>query len=321
MILCLTIAVTLLAATATNAQNTTTGPCDLKCYFNTTCVPGNADFSKHPHPDGQPLNIHTKTISDNGWKCDCPEGKTGLRCGRTYIGCSNSDHKCYNGGRCIPGAADRFGNTQEFCDCSDAMDDFGVTHVGKYCEIPVPVTCGDNDKDEFFCVNGGHCKENYADEPHRPCRCGPELDGQHCEYKKGEVPECTLGCENGGQCKLGFKTYQKAVAEYQDFWDNNYNGTLMHCVCKDGFFGPRCEVASTKCNDKHCFNGGTCTKITAADGTEREHCDCSKAGDDDVSYSGQFCQYVATSFCTNNLVEGGFATFCVNGGTCKNDDV
>lgn len=245
-------------------------------------------------------------------------GKTGLKCGRTYVGCTDRQHKCYNGGRCIPGAADRFGNDQEFCDCSDAIDDFGVTHVGKYCEIPVPVTCGEDES--VFCVNGGHCKDNFAEEPHRPCRCGPELDGPHCEYKKGEIPECDLQCENGGQCKLGFKTYKKALAEYQDFWDDNYNGTLMHCVCKDGFFGPRCEVASTKCNDKHCFNGGTCTQITAADGTVTEHCDCSKAAANGKTFSGQYCQYTATSFCTKDYVEGGFASFCVNGGKCKNDD-
>ena len=42
-----------------------------------------------------------------------------------------------------------------------------------------------------------------------------------------------------GHCKLGFKTYDKAVAEYQHFWKDNFNETLMHCVCKDGFFGPR----------------------------------------------------------------------------------
>jgi hypothetical protein len=29
------------------------------------------------------------------------------------------------------------------------------------------------------------------------------------------------------------------MAEYQNFWKDNSNETLMHCVCKDGFFGPR----------------------------------------------------------------------------------
>jgi hypothetical protein len=136
----------------------TTGDCDLVCLFNTSCVPGEADFSDHPSIDGQPLDIHTDTISDNGYHCACPDGLTGLKCGLTYIGCQNSDHQCYNGGECIPGVKDRFGNEQEFCDCTNAVDKNGIKHVGKYCEIPVPTTCGDDD--EVFCVNGGFCKEN-----------------------------------------------------------------------------------------------------------------------------------------------------------------
>lgn len=95
----------------------------------------------------------------------------------------------------------------------------------------------------------------------------------------------------------------------------------MHCICKDGFFGPKCEVQSTKCNDKHCFNGGTCKKITKSDGTAVEHCDCSTAGaGNGQTFSGQYCQYEATTLCTKDKVEGGFASFCVNGGTCKDND-
>ena len=307
-----------LTVPATSAQNTTTGTCDLKCYHNTTCVQGAANFSDHPTIDGQPLDFHNETISPNGWRCDCPDGLTGLRCGRTYIGCENSDHECYNGGECIPGVTDRYGNGQEFCDCTNAVDKHGDHYVGKYCEIPVPEPCGDDDS--VFCVNGGYCKEDWQNETHRPCRCGPKYDGRHCEYTKGAVPNCTLSCENDGQCQLGFKTYEDALAEYQDFWEDNFNGTLMHCLCKDGFFGPKCEVTSTTCNDKHCFNGGECMQTTQADGSVEEHCDCSKASSGGKTFSGQYCQYEATSFCTNDHVEGGFASFCLNGGTCKDDD-
>jgi hypothetical protein len=65
----------------------TTGDCDLNCYFNTSCVAGSADFGNHSASiseiDGQPLDIHAETISPNGYHCDCPDGLTGLRCGRT----------------------------------------------------------------------------------------------------------------------------------------------------------------------------------------------------------------------------------------------
>lgn len=136
------------------------GDCDLDCYFNTTCVEGAASFSGHPTDgDGQPLDFHSDTISPNGYSCDCPEGLTGLECDRKYKSCDDGKHQCYNGGECILGVMDRFGNAQLFCDCTNAVDHNGVRHVGKYCEIPVPVLCGDDPKDEtFFCVNGGQCK-------------------------------------------------------------------------------------------------------------------------------------------------------------------
>ena len=139
------------------AQNTTK-PCDLTCHANATCVRGFADFSNHSkHPNGQPFYFLNETLSPNGYHCACPEGFTGLHCGREYISCLASDHHCYNGGSCIPGSRDQFGNEQEFCDCGDAIDKEGIKHVGKYCEIPVPTPCGDDDS--VFCVNGGSCKE------------------------------------------------------------------------------------------------------------------------------------------------------------------
>lgn len=162
--------------------------------------------------------------------------------------------------------------------------------------------------------------ECSAEEPHRPCRCGSEYGGPHCEYTKGQVPNCTLKCHHDGQCQLGFKDYKDALSEYQDYWDDNFNDTLMHCLCKDGFFGSRCEVTSTKCDSKHCFNGGSCKQVAKKDGTVVEVCDCSTAGGTNRKFSGKYCQYEATAFCANeDKTESGNATFCLNGGTCKND--
>lgn len=49
------------------AQNSTepTGPCELECHDNITCVPGNSDFSEHPRPDGQPLDMHVEVRGDS----------------------------------------------------------------------------------------------------------------------------------------------------------------------------------------------------------------------------------------------------------------
>lgn len=51
-------AVLLLLLYSAVAQETTEAPCDLNCQHNTTCVKGAANFTDHPRPDGQPLDIH-----------------------------------------------------------------------------------------------------------------------------------------------------------------------------------------------------------------------------------------------------------------------
>ncbi len=83
-------------------------------------------------------------------------GWTGILCDQKYETCTNQQgHECYNGGKCILGLEDRFGNEQLFCDCSKANG-----FVGKYCETPSKKTCKDNDED-VFCVNGGACNPDF----------------------------------------------------------------------------------------------------------------------------------------------------------------
>jgi hypothetical protein len=169
--------------------------------------------------------------------------------------------------------------------------------------------------DTFSCVF-----EFSKDHPHRPCECGDEHDGPHCEYTKGAVPDCDLECKNDGQCQLGFKDYKESLAQYQNYWEDNFNLTLMHCLCPDGYFGSLCEIASTKCNNMICFNGGACSKTANEDGDIVQQCNCSTAGGGNRTFSGKYCQYEATTFCANEKkTDSGHATFCLNGGTCKND--
>lgn len=137
------------------------------------------------------------------------------------------------------------------------------------------------------------------------------------DYPTGEIPECTMKCQNGGHCKLGIKNYKVAEFGYQTFWKNSTND-FMHCMCPEGFFGLECEVESQECGEHHCFNGGTCVTV----GTEIEggivdhHCDCTSARTEEKSYAGRFCQYESSNFCDKTLGPNGLE-FCVNGGTCK----
>ena len=81
-------------------------------------------------------------------------GWTGILCDKKYEICTNQKgHECYNGGECILGLEDKYGNEQLFCDCSKARG-----FVGKYCETPFVQRCGE---DEVACVNGGACNPEY----------------------------------------------------------------------------------------------------------------------------------------------------------------
>jgi len=163
------------SATATTASSSTNAWCDLDCQNDTPCVPGAANFDDHPtNVDGTEFDfLRDKEIGN--MHCSCPHGLTGVLCDVPYEGCDGSvDHACYNGGRCIPGLEDEYGNEQLFCDCSTAFDDGGNQYVGKFCEIRQDAAYdGNGDASDGvggeycdeeltqFCVNGGRCNSQY----------------------------------------------------------------------------------------------------------------------------------------------------------------
>ena len=285
--------------------------CPFPCFHGSQCAWGAADFSDHPHPNGEPLDIHVED-SRLGKHCECTEGFTGLRCAKKYKSCNDGQHFCYHGGECISGLEDQFGNEQLFCDCTNAVDEHGVRFIGKYCEVPTEQPC--NLDRSVFCVNGGYCKDDFEDATHRPCRCGPDHDGPHCEFLKGSVPDCDLQCSNGGHCRLGLRTFSDGDASLG--WTNSSN--YQYCECPPGFYGLQCEIASSKCGEHHCFNGGTCVHKRGANGVVKSHCDCNSANTHSVSYAGRYCQYESSVFCDKNSLQNG-QLFCVNDGMCKSE--
>eukprot|EP00543_Licmophora_paradoxa_P000281 CAMPEP_0202455188 /NCGR_PEP_ID=MMETSP1360-20130828/12780_1 /ASSEMBLY_ACC=CAM_ASM_000848 /TAXON_ID=515479 /ORGANISM="Licmophora paradoxa, Strain CCMP2313" /LENGTH=602 /DNA_ID=CAMNT_0049074709 /DNA_START=80 /DNA_END=1888 /DNA_ORIENTATION=+ len=291
--------------------------CPFDCFNNSTCAEGNAEFSDHPlKQNGDALDIHGEVTRD-GKHCSCLPGFTGLRCGRKYESCSDKDHKCYHGGKCIMGLADIYGNDHLYCDCSQAIDEHGVQYVGKYCEIPATQSC-DNSSDFFFCVNGGYCKNDYLDSPQRPCRCGADHDGAHCEFDKGSVPDCTLSCQNGGHCKLGIPKNMPGHDQYLlSFFKDHME--YQYCDCPTGFYGPQCETHGKPCGDHQCFHGANCVQTRVPGGNTLSNCDCTTASTQQHSYGGQFCQYESTHFCDKTKTPNG-QQFCVNGGTCKENN-
>jgi hypothetical protein len=129
------------------------------------------------------------------------------------------------------------------------------------------------------------------------------------------VPECTLDCQNGGQCTLGLQSYSEELLNFvPDFRQNTSD--FLYCDCPEGFYGSTCEITSSTCGDYHCFHGATCVQPDEND--DDKYCDCTTAHTDDTSYAGQYCQYEATSYCSDDPNKRGQA-FCTNNGTCNPD--
>ena len=186
-----------------------------------------------------------------------------------------------------------------------------------------------------------------------PCFCSDIYEGEHCEFRKGTVPECTLNCENGGHCVVGINDPDDADILY-NLWGTGTDTTTtadhetlqqkyMRCVCPTGYGGRNCEAPISdegeSCGNYHCLNGGKCVESTftsdavgsgsnGSGGVETTYnCDCTTAGaDTGDKYSGRMCQYKATEYCTEfddsntNLEDGIYGTsFCVNNGRCPSD--
>jgi hypothetical protein len=98
------------------------------------------------------------TCRPNSPNCACPIGWTGATCDQPYESCFNIDQtsKCLNGGKCLNGELDDFGNVQNYCACDS-------THTGKYCQhtvLPMEEGCTVANQAKF-CFNGGACNPGY----------------------------------------------------------------------------------------------------------------------------------------------------------------
>lgn len=168
-----------------------------------------------------------------------------------------------------------------------------------------------------FCVNGGYCKATWIQNTdEQPCECLQGFKGPHCEFKEAEVPtKCQLGCENGGQCKLGAATWQHFYrgfkTSYGQSWQNPLD--LQHCECPEGYTGTLCEIRGERCGSDYCHHNGKCIRKEQSNGPMENYCDCSQTG-----HAGEFCEHEPTQFCTD-LPDHNGHQFCANGGTCKGE--
>jgi hypothetical protein len=146
--------------------------------------------------------------------------------------------------------------------------------------------------------------------------------GYHCEFKHGQVPDCTLDCQNGGECVVGLAS--PSEADYMSHrWSLTDIEEHMRCVCPPGFGGEFCEAPAEQCGeDGICLHGSKCvtTVQTIANGKvhTQNHCDCTQATDDQGNlYAGKFCEHEATVMCSDD----DWNLFCTQGGVCKTNPI
>ena len=63
--------------------------CPIDCQYETTCRLGDVNTQGLPFdPETGDIILAPSSLNMDGWTCDCPEGLTGLRCGRKFTSCN-----------------------------------------------------------------------------------------------------------------------------------------------------------------------------------------------------------------------------------------
>ncbi|XP_054274081.1 low-density lipoprotein receptor-related protein 1-like [Macrosteles quadrilineatus] len=223
---------------------------DLVCQNGGVCQRSNSTGSLHcscpsgyngtrcetSHCENYCQNKGTCNLSPDGPVCQCQPGYSGKKCEKD--GCANF---CLNGGTCNvtskklvcwcrPGYVGRRCQV-DTCNCSCAPGDPTCL-----CPPIPPANCTQHTPEcAQHCHNGGTC---FISGGNRVCRCPDEWEGEVCSVRRGsESVSCEDYCMHGGVCSV--------------------EDGLPRCHCLDSWTGPRCETRAV-CDNKYCFNGGTC---------------------------------------------------------------
>lgn len=186
------------------------------------------------------------------FKCTCPGGFTGRRCGTNIDDCVESP--CKNRGKCVDGI-------QSYsCKCAAGW-------TGQNCTINI------DDCASKPCKHGGVCTDlvaNYS------CVCPRGWTGQDCSANFNDC--ASKPCQNGGSCIDGFNSFVCKCApgftgpDCRVNVDDCATNPCVHgkcidgvnsykCKCPRGWTGARCEKNIDDCASRPCKNNGTCSDL------------------------------------------------------------
>jgi len=283
--------------------------CSKNCQNGSVCKTGKPDSA-----DKMAYDVYRRSSSEKIFEwCDCPVGFFGEMCEVPSAPCGGK--VCFNNALCIEWK-NATGHSNHQCSC---QDDFG----GEFCEFPATAHCptpNNFEGDNFFCTNGGHCRE----EAYLGCLCPSGYHGLSCSYYTGtddsspvkSNSECDLQCSGRGTCAYGIKDLsyldQATGAKHLNVSSNE---DYKHCVCKNGFTGIQCEHEVAQCGgdtDHFCLHGSQCVQ----DEENGHHfCDCSTSSSNvSHAFAGKHCEFPATTICSNQT-DG--LMYCVNEGVCS----
>nr|CAG4643690.1 EOG090X0007 [Lepidurus arcticus] len=121
------------------------------------------------------------------------------------------------------------------------------------------------------CQHGGTCTRRPGSPTEYECTCSANYAGPQCEREK--TAACLANpCRNGGSCQA------------------TPDGNGYFCLCRPGYRGAQCEVASDACRPNPCRHGGTCVNLKPGyrcqcpDHFYGVHCDHSAFGLAPLSY-------------------------------------
>ncbi|XP_049772871.1 neurogenic locus notch homolog protein 1-like [Schistocerca cancellata] len=254
-------------------------------------------------------------LNEPFYYCECPNQYTGARCesklSTEAVTCSVniSEVFCRLGSECYDMV---IGDTMfHYCDCAEGYRGMRCQYEKYKHNCPTILATE-------FCLNGATCHVLFF-KGHVVyyCECTTEYYGLRCEtkfpYSEGIAYPCeeTFGahyCLNGGTC----------------YEIDHPDEKVTFCECPEGYNGLRCEfsdyepVDKPECppplHDTFCKNGGTCYLAPFNTTGSPYICKCREG------YQGAQCEFHAGEEVTGNCYPPHNESFCLNGGTCYQEE-